>query len=150
MMKRRQDMTRFLVAVGSVLILASLFASEAIGDQSEKRPFHYSCVIFDRKDNQTVFKGVLDMQRFQKWFKEDYGVGGERVETPKDATVFGVLVLTDGEETLVMPLYTWGNDKGRYFACQSHTIGRAPMFGVLADTQKNLIDRMKSELSRTD
>ncbi len=139
-----------IVAVGLLLGLATVLVSRAHAQEPAKVPFKCSCVVFDHKENPAVFRGIIDAELFKKWFKEDYAVSGERVETPKDASSFGTLVLTDGNEIFVMPLYTWGNADDRHFACQSHAIGHAPLFSVLADTQKDFIDKMKAELGKKE
>ena len=132
----------------AVVAIAAVLALGASGEQAEKKQFKFACILFDRKENQAVFQGHMNTHQFRKWFREDYAVAGERFETPKEATAFGALVLTDGDEILVMPLYTWGNRKQKYYACQSHTIGAAPMFRVLEKSKKRFLDKMKAELGK--
>ena len=108
----------------------------------------FACVLFDHKQDQVVLEGQISTDKFQKWFKQDYAVEGERLETPSSASVFGALVLTNGEEILVMPLCSWGTDQDRYFACQSNAIGKAPMFCVLEQSQKDFLAALKSQLGK--
>jgi len=139
-------MTRSIVLLVFVFTVALVDSATAM--QAEDKMFEYSCVDFDHKQNQIVAKGRISREQFVQWFKKDYGVKGERVETPAHATAFGVLVLTDGVETLVMPLYTWELKKQNYFACQSHRIGRAPRFRVFEKSRKLFFDQMKLEFAK--
>jgi hypothetical protein len=100
------------------------------------------------KQNQpnVAFRGHLSAERFQEWFKSDYGAGGERIEIPKNATLLGTLVITDGDEILMMPFYTWGDGNHKHFSCQGFTFGKAPAFSVAADTETEFLQRMKKRL----
>ena len=116
------------------------------GQKPAPRKFKFAAIVFDHAGNRAIFEGRITAQQFQKWFKKNYAVEGERIETPRDATAFGTLVLTDGDEVLVMPFYKWGGDKQEYFACQSHAIGEAPMFRVLERSEESFLKSMKSTL----
>ncbi len=109
----------------------------------------YACILFDGKQgNKTVVEGRIPRAQFVKWFKEDYHVGGERVETPSDAKVIGALVLTDGDEILVMPMHSWSIRGFTSFACQSIEIGNAPMFSVLEESKKQFLATMQTRLKQ--
>ena len=117
------------------------------GQKPAPRKFKFAAIVFDHAGNRAIFEGLITAQQFQKWFKKNYAVEGERIETPRDATAFGTLVLTDGDEVLVMPFYKWGGDKQEYFACQSHAIGEVPpMFRVLERSEESFLKSMKSTL----
>ncbi len=126
--------------------------NRSIVNIDEKQPadgVKCACILFDgNKGHQTVFEGRIPQAQFVKWFKEDYRVGGERVETPPDATVIGALVLTDGEEILVMPMHSWSIRGFTSFACQSIAIGKAPMFSVLEESKKQFLATMKARLRK--
>lgn len=139
---------RTLTILGIVSLLAAAITHAASPETPAPRQFKFTGVIFDHQQNRVICEGRIAPQQFQKWFRQNYTVEGERVETPQDATAFGALVLTDGDEILVMPLYTWGVERLRYFACQSHEIGKAPMFSVVEQSQKAFLDRMKLELGK--
>ena len=140
-------MSRIRILVGVGVILVGIWVVGAFAEQPESKLFKLSCVLFDHKDNQTVLTGHVAATKFEKWFKRDYGVRGERIETPKNATVFGALVLTDGSDIRVMPCYTWRAGQLTYFACQSHEIGHAPMFTVIETSQKAFVKSMKARLN---
>jgi hypothetical protein len=131
-------------------VLAAILGLGTSGAQQKITPFIFTCVVFDQKQARTVLKGQIEAQQFKKWFKEDYPVEGERIEPPADAIAFGCLVVTDGEEILVMPLYKWGKAKQLHFACQLHEIGRAPMFSVVTDSEEALVQKMKAALAKME
>ena len=85
-----------------------------------------------------------------KWFQEDYAVGGERIETPLRATPIGALILMHDKNPLVMPICTWTIESGHtYFACQSDTIGKAPMLSVWTESKTvvEFLEQLKRKLS---
>lgn len=135
------------IVVGVVTVFVGILVVGAFAKQPEAKAIKLSCVLFDHKDNRVVLTGHVAADKFEQWFKKDYPVGGERIETPKEGTVFGALVLADGDDILVMPFHTWGNGKPTYFACQSHAIGEAPMFTVIAESKKAFIQSMKARLN---
>ena len=137
--------------------IASLFVTVVAHATPPEKPgsaqFKYVVVVFDHEANRVICEGRISARQFQKWFKRDYAVGGEQVEVPQNATALGALILSDGDEILVMPLYRWGSETVKYFACQSHTIGRAPMFHVLKKSEEEFFRAVKSalaELSRAE
>jgi hypothetical protein len=135
----------------SLAIITSLFlaflVTSANAKEAEEKQFKLSCVLFDHKSNQIALSGHVGANKFKEWFKRDYPVAAERIETPKHATAFGVLVLTDGADILAMPCYTWRAGELTYFACQSQEIGRAPMFTVIETSQQAFINSMNERLN---
>ena len=134
------------ITIIAVVLLTGVVVG-AVAKQSEGKPFKLSCVLFDHRDNQIVLTGHVRAGKLQGWFKSDYAVGGERVETPKNATAFGALVVTDGDDILTMPCYTWNVEQLTYFACQSHQIGHAPMFTVIETSEEAFVMSMKKRLN---
>jgi hypothetical protein len=106
----------------------------------------YSIVTFDHNKTEARLQGEISRQHFQDWFKTDYPVAGERVEIPAEAKVFGALILMDGGDLLVMPLYSWGNGQNSLFKCQSPKIGQAPKFVVFERTQEDFMKSIKKRL----
>ena len=76
------------------------------GEVKVEKPFKYSCVRFDQK-GKVVCEGTITAKQFHKWFEIPMNIGGLYFPTPSDATIFGVLVLTDGDKILTMPLQAW-------------------------------------------
>ncbi len=135
-----------MTILGIMSLLVVAIAHAAPPDARHATPFKYAVVVFDHQANRVVCEGRISARQFQKWFKEDYAVAGERIETPKDATACGALTLSDGNEILVMPLYRWGSGKVRQFACQSHEIGRAPMFSVVEEAEPVFFQTIRNRL----
>jgi hypothetical protein len=139
-----------VAAVAGLAVLAVLCNGSLVDhgvEASEPKPVTYQVVTFGTNDPQTAYRGRMTADQFRKWFKSDYPVGGERVEVPGDATPFGALVLTSGDEVIVLPLYTWQGEKARHFACQGFKIGRAPMFSVWERSEEAFLRLMKERLA---
>ena len=136
-----------IFAAGTFLGIAGVLMAQGVEQPSPSKAIKYFCVIFDHTNNEVVFQGAMNEKRFQLFFKKRYPTAGTRFETPADAMAFGALVLTDGEEILVMPLYTWTSGHDTHFACQSYQFGEPPMFSVQTETRRELIERMKIELA---
>jgi hypothetical protein len=116
-----------------------------------QKQVRYEAVTMKQNQPQSVFRGHINAAQYKKWFKSDYGVGGERVEIPKGATLFGALVLTDGAEITVVPFYHWGKDGDtREFRCQGFQLGRAPMFSASGATERAFFEDMKKRLETLD
>lgn len=130
----------------TLLLAVGMLVSSSLEGETP-RPFKYAAILFDHKSNEVKCAGRVSTEQFSKWFKRDYGVGGERIETPQDAVPFGVLILTDGDEIMTMPFYRWDGPKDGYFACQSASIGKAPMFTVLERTEADFISSVRRKLS---
>lgn len=128
---------RWPVVLVAVLLLVSA---------GPAKQYRFTCILFEHGADSVVKQGVISEARFQEWFKRGYSVGGERVETPPNATVIGVLVLTDGNEVLVMRMSTWNN--GLNYACQSKEIGKAPKFRATGDSKDAFVANLKREIDR--
>ena len=132
-------------------IMAFLFAvaHATPPDKRASTHFKYSVVVFDHEANRVICEGLITAEKFKEWFKSDFLVSGERIETPKDAIAFGSLILTDGNEVLSMPLYRWSSQKVSFFTCASHAIGKAPKFYVVEQTEEKFYDTIKARLRRS-
>jgi len=109
----------------------------------------YRVAVFSGAASKEQFNGRLSPEVLSQWFKQDYDVGGERVETPLDAKHFGVMVLQLREDLILMPLCAWTTDGGdKYFACQSGSIGNAPKFSVCieCETADDFLEHMRAKL----
>src|SRR5574340_997711 len=138
---------RAIIITGAVSLLVAALAHALPPGSPVPHQFKFKGVLFGHPDNRVICEGRIPAGQFQKWFKKDYPVGGERVETPKDAAAIGALVLTDGEEVLIMPLYRWGSGRDTHFACQSAGVGRAPMFSVVEQPQETFFQVIKRKLA---
>ena len=127
----------------SLLLLTCFSTAEEV---KVEKQIKYACILFDQK-GQVAFEGAINPERFHKWFKEGVECSGERLEPPKGATIFGTLVLTDGEEITAMPLYEWKEGKGEHYCCLSYKLGEPPKFWVWEDTRQVFLEEMKKQLS---
>jgi len=135
-------------AIGFISVVLSAFMLTALAETHAEKQIMYAAITFDHNNSQTVFQGRMSRKHFQEWFRTDYPVAGERVEIPDEATSFGALVLTDGDEILVMPFYRWGGEKSVQFACHGHDLGRAPKFAVLEQSEKTFVESMKKAIGK--
>jgi hypothetical protein len=140
--------TKSLVAGVFGVLLVSCVGPRGrdISGEPHSEQFKYAAIAFDHNNTQVVLQGRISHRRFQEWFKTDYPVAGERIEIPNSATSFGALVLTDGNEILVMPFYMWGDERSRQFCCQGREFGKAPKFSVGERSEKSFFESMKRRL----
>ncbi len=95
--------TRTIVLL--TLLLLILSCSIVSGSGFTEKRFKYVCVIFEKGVDRIAFKGGMDTEKFQMLFK-DHGLANYSKDViPKDAIVFGVFAISDGNEILIMPLY---------------------------------------------
>jgi hypothetical protein len=146
-MARLSIKIRLLTLVGSIAWILAACGMLVDAGQRGGKQFKVVGVLFDHKDNNSFFSGKITEQQYHAWFKQDYPVLGERIETPQNATSFGTLIATDGEEILVMPFFKWGSESSSYFACQSQGIGRAPKFTVLQPSEKEFLKIFSAKLN---
>jgi len=141
-------MLRRTLTIALILCVTLVFGFVVADDVPEARnDATYACILFDQTKNQPLFTGHIAHAEFRKWFLDGYDVGGERVETPRSATVFGTLVVTDGETIVALPLATWGRWNTAY-TCQSIALGDPPMFSVYKESKSEFIDAIRSRLQR--
>jgi len=113
-----------------MLLAALLLASFSIADEVKaEKPFKYSCIRFDQQ-GKVVCEGTITAKQFHKWFETTPKFMSCPPGVSKDAKIFGVLVLTDGDKILTMPLYAWHGKEyeGEYCLCQSYSFGSSPAF----------------------
>jgi len=114
----------------TMLLAALLLASFSIADEVKaEKPFKYSCIRFDQQ-GKVVCEGTITAKQFHKWFETTPKFMSCPPGVSKDAKIFGVLVLTDGDKILTMPLYAWHGKEyeGEYCLCQSYSFGSSPAF----------------------
>jgi hypothetical protein len=148
-MVRPQDcfMKAFLSAA-AILLLTLYFAfNGGIEAQApEQNSFRYEAIVIHHNQPRVEFRGQLSAEQIRKWFKSAYTVRGERIEIPKDAQIWGALVLTDGFEIQVMPFYHWANDNASLYCCQGFEFGKAPAFCTFEQSEKAFLKSMRARL----
>ena len=85
-----------------ILILFLLLALWVVG--KARADFAYSAVLFGDNNPREIAGGKMDETTFKEWFLTGESVFGLRLEVPKGATPFGVLVLYSDEKRLVKAL----------------------------------------------
>ena len=131
-------------------LLVMLCAFSVVGREANvNRQFEYSCFLFDQ-GYAPAFGGNFKKAEFSALFLEDSQVGGERIETPKNADPIGVLVFADveGKPFFTMPLHHWDDEGQAYYSCQSSQIGKAPKLRILEHSQERLLAELESTLEQ--
>ncbi len=93
-----------------ILMLAIL--GFALSSPAAAQTYHFSAYLFDGKE---IFKpaaeGDGDPDVCELLFDASYE-SGRSSSIPKNATVYGVIAVTDGKTSKIIPLFTWSDDKG--------------------------------------
>ncbi len=132
-----------ITAFGFVAMVAGTKAQKT---EPAKQHYLCTCIVFDHLSNKILCEVELTPEQFQKCFKKDHEVGGERLEIPKDPEIFGVMVLTNYKEVFVMPFTQWEVGDNKYYCCQSQSLGASPEFSVLTDSMPKFFTHIKKEL----
>jgi hypothetical protein len=138
--KEEMTMARFLGVISLFFVVLSSGVCLPQEEQGMATQFRYSCVRFDQNRSEIVFQGKLDPEKFQMLFRDACLANYEQVEIPKSASVFGVFAIADGNEIMVMPLYTWKQGKNTYCACRFETAETvlSPAFQAVGDKDRFL------------
>ena len=145
-----------MIRIITTILLSAVFSIAACSVESSATPpkdidgVAFSLVVFSGASSETIATGKIPRNEYNSWFTKDFGVGGERIETPESAASFGALILLDGEQITTMPLSTWQIASGQtYFACQSVAIGKAPMFSVClqSETKAEFLKQVKNKVT---
>jgi hypothetical protein len=90
----------------------------------------------------------MDTERFQILFK-DHGFANYRKNViPKDANVFGVFAISDGNEIFIMPLYEWTRRRSTYCGCQIKPMGEDSIYCFMSKVNQTIF--LKTLKSRLD
>lgn len=129
-------------------LLLLIHCSIVCGSGFTEKQFKYVCVVFENGADRVYFKGEMDTERFQILFK-DHGLANySKNVIPKDAIVFGVFAISDGNEILIMPLYKWAKRRSAYCACQIKPKGKDSIYSFMTQASQNVF--LKTLKSRLD
>lgn len=133
--------------IHQILLLLILSCSIVSGTEFTKKQFKYVCVVFEKGVDKVAFKGGMDTERFQILFK-DHGLANySKNVIPKDAIVFGVFAISDGNEMLIMPLYEWTKRRSTYCACQIKPMGTNSLYCFMSKVNQTVfLKTLKSQL----
>ena len=138
----------FAIALTMQFLACTCCCSADVLDETDSAKFRV--LMFSGATATEKFNGQFGPEEFSEWFAQDYGVGGERIETPSDAKHLGVMVVQYREDLILLPLCTWTDDReNKYFACQSGAIGDAPKFSVCIEckTVEDYLGQMRRKLA---
>ena len=106
-------------------------------------PYRYNLIVFERSAGKLLADGVGKPEYCKALFEPSVYLGPV-IDIPKDAAVFGTLVVTRKEELKAIPLYIWQDKSGgRNFGCN----GPGPQFAHHAKTEKELVKSLTGTLS---
>jgi hypothetical protein len=98
-------------------------------------PYRYHLIVFERSAGKVLAEGAGQPGACKVMFEPAIYMGPV-IDIPKDAAVFGTLVVTRKEELKALPLYTWQDKSGgRHFGCN----GPGPNFAHHAKSREELI-----------
>lgn len=122
-----------------VFLLAAMMTLSTVAlAQTNKVSYHFSVSTFKFQTEWFVTpseEGVGNPDICKYLFMGPLPYNGHYISIPTNATVFGVVVVTDGETSKVIPLFTWSDKKGNHFGCN----GPTPWFARIEDTQEGLL-----------
>jgi len=140
------DKKRIFVILPVTLLMLCVSVVSGIG--ATEKQFKYVCVVFEKTGDKVTFKGSMDAERFQILFKDCCLANYRKFEIPKDAVVFGVFAITDGDEILVMPLYVWTKRRATFCACRLQPIGKDSLYGFQVKGNKTVFLKiLKNQLN---
>src|SRR5262245_41050642 len=99
-------------------------------------------VSFAREQAEIVDQGLMSETTFGKQFLEPYDLRGERYHPGQNAVIRGVLLASNGGAVATVPIWVWDGS----LLCQASDDGRAPAFSVFANSEDDLLDRVREEL----
>jgi hypothetical protein len=123
-----------------VFFLAAMMtlSTGALAD-TNKVLYHFSACTFRFQTQWEVTlseEGLGNPDICKHLFMPPSSYNGHYIPIPTNATVFGVVVVTDGETSKVIPLFTWSDDKKReHFGCN----GPTPWYARKESTQEGLL-----------
>ena len=140
-------MTKTRIIILLTLLLLILSCSIVSGSGFTEKQFKYVCVVFEKGVDKVAFNGGMDTEKFQILFK-DHGLANYRKNViPKDAIVFGVFAISNGNKILIMPLYKWTKRRSAYCACQIKPTGKDSIYCFMSKgNQTVFLKTLKSRL----
>jgi hypothetical protein len=118
--------------VSSITALLSLCLLTSCASPS----YTYHAVVFDKSPGTIVAAGVGNAKHCKALFEPPGTYIGPHIDIPKDASIFGGLVVIRQGQVKVVPLYTWQDKAGvKKFGCN----GPAPQFAHQGNSQEELM-----------
>ncbi len=113
---RRDEMKRGLLVAACLAIAVSALAADG--------EYHFSAYVFDAKEMyKPAGEGEGNPEVCKHLFVPPMSYDGRWIQVGTNATAFGVVAVTDGKTTKIIPLFKWTDEKGkRYYGCNGPTI----------------------------
>lgn len=119
-------------------LLAAAFLAIAVSALAANEAYRFNAYVFDTKE---MFKPVGDGEGNPEVCKhlfappQDYD--GPYIPVGTNAVAFGVVAVTDGKTTKIIPLFKWTNDKGAHrYGCN----GPTPWFARWEKSEEALLN----------
>lgn len=126
----------------SIHILTCLMAS-LLMTSCQGSSYRYQLIEFENSLGKVSAEGMAKPEVFKGVFEPAIYIG-PHIDIPKDANVFGVLIVMRDEELEVMPLYTWQDEAGiTHAGCN----GPMPQFAHQAKSKEELIQSLARMLA---
>jgi len=133
-------MTRMISIVNALIALCILTSCSS-------SPYTYHVIAFGKSSGTTLAKGVGKAEQCKALFEPPGVYIGPYIVIPKDASVFGALVVVRKGEVKVIPLYTWHDNAGvERFGCN----GPAPQFAHHGKSQDELAKSIAGTLGEKE
>ena len=126
------------------IILASLFLD--ISAMATDQAYHFNAYVFDLQDiYRSVGEGDGNPRVCSQLFAPPHTYDGRYIPIGTNATVFGVVAVTDGKTTKVIPLFKWTDELGKsHYGCN----GPTPWYARWEDTQDALLATIVDAIKR--
>ena len=123
----------------TLLLMTTLCTSVWAGEMH----FSYS-VIHEGLGVRPVMEGQADANQCRYLFSPPGIYDGRHIDIPDGATVFGVIAVTDGTSTRIVPLFQWREGAGWLYGCN----GPTPAFAHRSTDKTELVDAVLSVIRR--
>jgi hypothetical protein len=137
-----------LACVFVPLALSATVAERGASNKQKVKCKYVVCKLYPQTD---VIEGELDRSTFESNFKRGYDFVGERFSV-SGKTVDGLLVATDGNSIVSLPIVHWTKTDGTLiFLCQGTSEpGEAPAFSLVSDGFESIVKGIKKELAKEE
>ncbi len=114
-----------------------VFGMVALCGAAESKIYHFSAYTFNTQEMTKLFEeGAANPEVCKQLFLPPSDYDGHYFPIPTNAVAFGVVAVTDGETSKIIPLFRWSDEKGKkHCACN----GPSPWYARHADTQEGLL-----------
>ena len=129
-----------------LILLVFLIPALCHAEEKGVEKFYKYSLYFLKPNVHLEAEGKLSETVYQKEFKADYLLIGERIST-KERNVVGVLIVWSNENQVVLPIFEWEVEPGKkIMLCQSSSDGSAPRLSVQASDKASLLREIRKRL----